>query len=755
MGPAASNSPAPQTAASKAALDVKLASDLLIQLNIIRKNARIYPDSHPALRASVGRAARLLQAFFKENEAFSLTVARNTVQIGKHRLSPGNPVVAEFAAHLRDRSIHSMSLKRGIQEEGLARIGRLLSRDPKTLASEIPLGEAVAQASGGYAEVRLLDWNASEFAEVLEIDLSDRSASPGSSESSWNAFVRRLLQRGDEALLGGEQGLALSDVGGEKLAALADRLEAAQDRLADRQALADYVREGASGEEDTPHNRLLRLANTLESRLRNELIRTARQFAARSLKGAETLLNEKDVQLVLRVFEQVNAKGLPVTTKVVALVEALAGKAGEAARWRAIVERPSQEREFCEHVQALLSAQGFPAPPATEDPAQALRKLEEDLRLRTGSASTGSALLATLPKLSELEHYVTTLQDLLAGAASLAVAEAHARTLASLIAGQAQAGNWGIVLIVWRGLSEIEARTAPDNPALSDLCRKAKTQSWSPEEHPRLATAILSYGLDKAEFLSDILRVSGRTQGQQIVEAFAVEGRAAAQPALLALIVELREQTMPHVLRLLDDKRSAVVCRMLQLLQKFGDPTPLRKIEGLVGRPAVDVKLETLRTLAVLKSPKAPLLLRRAIGSPDERLSVGAIAIAQLIPSPEVSRALLEILRAPRWFKRTFDTDRKVEAARSLIAMQKAELLSEVYRCIARRPIFHAREFRRLRVEAFRTLINADASELGDLLRLGRRLGEPEITGICKELERRVRTRTTPAPQDGRGRTSA
>ncbi len=753
MSPATPNQPPSGTRTSKAAaLDLKVVADIFIQLNILRKNTKIYPDGHPALRTAVGRAARLLQAFHAQNEILAFMVARNTLQIGKQQLPPTNPIVAEYAVHLRDQSIHSMSLRRGITDEGLIRISRLLSGDPKALPPGLSLAEAVLQASGGFAEVRLLDWGESEFADVAEIALS-KGAAAGSSESSWESFIRRLVQRGDDALLGGEQGLALSEVGAERLAALTERLEEAQDRHADHEALADYSRDGT--EADTPRARLLRLANTLEGGLRTELTRPSRQFGARSHKTADGLLMEKDVLLVLRVLEKVNAGGPPVESRVVALMDALAGTPRSAPGWPVTLQRPSQEREFSEYVHALLSVRGFPPPPATDRPVEALRKLEEDLRIRTGSAATGSAILADLPSLSTPEHYITTLLDLLGGAASLPVAQVHARTLAGLIASQAAAGNWGIVLIVWRGLGEIEAQTATDNGALSELCRQAKTQSWNPEDHPHLATAILRYGLDKAEFLSDILRVTGRTQGQQIVEAYALESREAALSALLPMIVELKEQTMPHVLRLLDDKRSPVVCRMLQLLQRFGDPTPLRKIEGLMARPAVDVKLETLRTLIRLDSPKASALLLRVIGSPDEGLSVGAIAVARFLPRPEISRTLLEILQAPRWFKRTYDTDRKVEAARSLIGMQKADLLSEVCRIIARRSIFHAREFRRLRVEAFRALVHTDVSKLGDFLELGRSLGDPEITGICKELERRIRTGGGPERQDSQARSSA
>jgi hypothetical protein len=393
MSPATPNRPTPGMAASRAGVDLKLVSDILIQLNILRKNTKIYPDGHPALRTSVGRAARLLQAFHAQYEILAFTVARNTLQIGKQQLPPSNPIVAEYAAHLRDQSIHAMSLKRGITDEGLIRVSRLLSGDPKALPPEMSLAEAIAQASGGLAEVRLLDWSASEFADVPEIDLSNRAAA-GSSESSWDAFIRRLVQRGDEALLGGEQGLALSEVGTEKLAALADKLEAAQDRLADHETLADYAKDGT--EEDTPRARLLRLASTLEPRLRTELTRPSRQFATRSLKTAEALLNEKDVLLVLRVLEKVNAEGPPVDSRVVALVHALAGTARSAPGWPVTLERPSQEREFSEYVHALLSVRGFPAPPATDRPMEALRKLEEDLRIRTGSAATGSAILANL-----------------------------------------------------------------------------------------------------------------------------------------------------------------------------------------------------------------------------------------------------------------------------------------------------------------------------------------------------------------------
>lgn len=746
MSPATPTQP-PAGAAGRSALDVALVSGLLVQLNILRKNTKIYPDGHPALVASGGRAARLLREFHTRTDTFALTISRDTLQVGQYQMPRNNPIVAEFATHLHNQSVYAFSLKRGITDSELAQVIRLLGSDAAALPPGSSLPEAVIQASRGLAEVRLLEWGEAEFVDVAELDLAEPTRPEEAAGRSWESFIRRLLHRGDDALLGGEEGIALSTLGAERLAKLVDRLEDPRKGAADHGILADYVREGTA--EETGQQRLLRLANSLEPGFRAELTRVPRLFTTRPSEATERLLEEKDAVLALGVLERLNATGPPIDPRLVSLLDGLADGRRHTPAWRPPLERPSQEREYSEHLQALLSARGFPPPPPTADAEAALRKLESDLQFRIGGEpGIAQNPLAALPALATPEHYATTLLDLLAGTTDPRVAERRARLLAGLIADHAQAGHWGIVLTLWRGLGALEAAAAPPFPELPELCRQAKTQTWNPEDHPRLATAILSYGLDKADFLADILRVTGRTQGQQIVDTYAQEGRESALAALFPLIVELKEQTMPHVLRLLDDKRPAVVCRMLQLLQQFADPTPLRKIEGLVARSDRTVKLEALRTAALLGSPKAPAFLVQLIQSPDPALSVGAIAIARLAPQAGVIRALREVLTAPRWFRRSYDLDRKVEAARSLLGMGKSELFADVYRAISRRPFFHLRDFLRLRLEVFRALARADLPGLGDFIRLGRSLRDAEIASLCRELERRQRAQTA-APRKG------
>ncbi|MFA5027327.1 MAG: hypothetical protein WC713_05580, partial [Candidatus Methylomirabilota bacterium] len=731
MSPATPDRPISAPMAAKPALDVKLASTLIVQLNILRKNTKIYPDGHPALLASVGRTAKLLHEFFARTDTFALAVAKDALLVGQHQLPRSNPIVAEFATHLHDQSIYALSLKRGIAEPELAQVARLISGDTAALPPDTPLPEAISQASRGHAEIRLLDWSGSEFSDEAEIDLTDRAAAAGADGTSWESFIRRLLQRGDEALLAGEGGIALSEVNAEKLARLTDRLEASQEAATDHRTLTDYLR-GGQGEADASHSvpqRLQQLSGTLSPDIRAALTGASRLLVARSPQTADTLLHGKEAALILKALEDVNSAGRSIDPRAVALVESLAEGGRQAPGWPPALERPSQEREFSEHVQAFLTVRGFPSPPESANPAAALRKLEEDLAIRTGSGQAASIakLLADLQASGNLEHYATTLLDLLSATSDPALAEGRARKLAGLLADQAHAGRWGIVLTIWRGLGELEALPQPATPGLPELCRKAKTQFWNPEDHPRLATAILTHGLDQGEFLADILRVTGRTQAQQIVETYAQESRESALAPLLPLIVELKEQTMPHVLRLLEDKRPAVVTRMLQLLQRFGDPAPLRKVESLAARADREIKLEALRTLASLGSPKTPQLIVRFIGSADEALSLGAIAAARLAPHPEVIRLLLAILADSRWFKRSYDLDRKIEAARSLIGMGNSDLLSGIFRAISRRPFFHVKAFHRLRLEVFRALARTDLSGLDDFVRLGRAAHNAEI----------------------------
>jgi HEAT repeat protein len=748
MSPATPDTPAASGAPpAKQPPDLKLASNILIQLNIVRKNSRIYADGHPALQASVRRTLQLLGEFFANAEAFSLAVTRDSLLLGDHEFPRQNVIIAELVSYLHNQSIYVFTLKRGITEEEFLQVNRLLSSEGKTLLSGTPLDEAVARLAGGHAEIRLIDWTASEFTDETEIDLAKQARDAGSGESSWESFIRHLLQQDAEDLPAWMVGPSPLDSGEERLAAVQSQAGQAPDRgTVDRRASEECARKPGAAEADTDWNRVRRVATAVEPGLRTELLQGLPPPASPSAQEAVHRLEEKDSQLVLEVLESLSRTGLPIHPKALRLVEALAECDPAGLGWR-LDQLDSHERDFSEPIRTLLSVSGFPDPPSTQGSGEAPPKGEDELS--RAAASAAATWSRDIPR-----HYAATLLDLLQAAPKSGAAETCARALADRILISALEGDWETVTAGWIGLDELAARTDLASPIVPECCRKAKMQFGDTEKLSRLAAALLAYGIHQTEGLGEILRLAGQSLAQPLVETLALEEREPAQRALIPLVIDLKDHTLSHVIRLLDDPRGPVVCRMLLVLQQMGDQGVLRRIEKLLLHGERQVRLEALRTLTLLGSPRAPALLLRAIRDPDEQLSVGAIAIAPHASHPEITQTLLAIAKDPRRFKRAYDLPRKSQAVRSLIATGRVEVFPDLYRLAAKRPLFHAKAFRRLRAEIFRALAQADVPVPGDFLRLGRSLRDAEIANVCREIERRLRAGARPSQQAERQGTS-
>jgi hypothetical protein len=306
------------------------------------------------------------------------------------------------------------------------------------------------------------------------------------------------------------------------------------------------------------------------------------------------------------------------------------------------------------------------------------------------------------------------------------------------------AADWDAVVAAWQGLDRLLARTDL-TPVLHDLCTRVRAQFGDEERLSRLAAAVLAGELNRADSLPEIVRLAGAPAVQPLLEALA-RAEESALPGLIALTVAMQEHTLARVLALLDDPGEAVVCRMLAVLQALRNPEHLGRIEKLLGHRQLRIKLEALRTMAILGSRRAPALLVRGIQSSNEEMALGAIAAAHHTAHADVIRALLAVATESPWRKQPYDAPRKIEAARALIAMGHREALRELHGLLARRPFFHAKAFRRLQVEIFRALAEADVPDGETFIQLGRKIGDAEITASCREMERRLRGRGA-APQ--------
>ena len=732
MSPPTPKAPAP---------DLKLASLILVQLNVLRKNTRIYADTHPALLASVQRAIQHLEQFFARGDDFSLVVTKDSAHVGGIEIPLQNAVVAEFITFLHDQSVYVFTVKRGIGGEALLKVIRLLCADSGSLQA-VPLDVAVAEAAGKHVEIRLVDWESSEFTELTEIDLTQGKDDAGGG-NSWDSFIRHLLQQG-----GDDVQAWVGTVGADKVMAAAAAAEEGPGTAAlDARTVRKVIRGGSGAAASLEvWERVRRAASCVDPGLRAELLQSLQPPATSAQEAA--VLEELDARLVLDVLDGLNRDGVQIHPKALKLAEALAGVDRTGQEWRVTqLDRPARARELSETLRNFLTTSGFPPVPAAQGAQEPLRLESAASPAASGPSPAGEIFGAAARAIRT--HYASTLADLLQGATTPAIVELCGRALSGFILTSALAGNWEAVTAAWTGLADLAARPGLSS-AIRDACQKAKTQYGEQENMARLAASLLAYGVDKAPALLDILRLAGPSQAGPLIEAIARDERDVALPVLLPLLMEMRAEVLPHLQQALVEARGAVACRLLRVLQQLGDQD-LSKVEKLLARPELDVRLEALRTLALLGSPRAPALLLRVIRGAEGALALGAIEISRHVKHPDVTQALLAILKDSRWNKADYDLERKVEVARSLVATGRPEALRELCQFIAKRPIFHGKDFQRLRVQVFQSLAQGDVTGVEEFLRLGRTLREPEIATACREIERRLRGGKTAAAQQVKG----
>jgi HEAT repeat protein len=490
--------------------------------------------------------------------------------------------------------------------------------------------------------------------------------------------------------------------------------------------------------------RAARLATNLAADFQEALLSEVHGFAGQSLESSAPLLERKDGKIILTAVERALKSAGAIHPRVVTLVDTLAAWTDPSAAPAPPLDRPSEERAYSEAVDALLSARAFPSAPHVQQEAVLLKRIEAALQSRVAAwgGSADAEPLAGLRPAAAQEHLAMTLLDLVRQRAD----EGAARALSGFLDRQAHAGAWGLVVAIWSGLTDIEAGAGQADPGIRDLCRKARMQHWSPENLPRITEAILAHGVDRTEGLKEILKAVGATHAERLVERLAAEEQPGQDETLLGLAVDLKEHALPHVLRLLDDDRVEVVRRMLAVLERMKEQSALRKIETLLSRPETDVKTEALGVLFRLRSPRALMLLLRMMADEDLQVSLAGIAAARLSSHTHVVRALLEIVRAPRWFRRSFDLDRKLEAVRSLAAIGRRDALPTLFRLDTARALFHARAARQLRLEIFRSLEHYEPEKIAAIIRWGRKSKDQDLVAICQALERRRPPAGEPAP---------
>lgn len=732
--------------------DLKLVSDILMQLNVVRKNTVLYPRGHPQLEASLSRITRFMEKHFAYHPALTLAVTRDSLILGEWELPRTNPIFQELAAHLHEHSIYQISFSPGVNSEEIHLLCRVLSGDPLCIERGEKIVDALNRMGVRYISLSILDVSQFEFSEETEVDLDEQLLCEGSSGASWQNYIRALLEKGaEEGLTEEDDGIELTNVDPVLLAQFLNQMEKrASKKVSYDRAAADYIRNlGVSDAvldqvKDTHvKESFLGLVANLNAELRGELLSKDFEFSSRGRNVTPAIFDTPPAKILLEALEDINRWGMRIDTRMLSLLDRLASADVHADLQEDLAGEMNEDEEhlFSQISLAFLTTTGF-RPRAYPDDRKklAVRLFNEVTGLikdKRVESRTEKGLEAEFSTDAISGHLTKTLLDLLEESEDADFAEVCCESLSVILARTLLDGRFDQLIYIWNELALMEqgAKTAEK----AEMCRKARAELKTPENLSAIALAIRDKRTGKSEELADILRELSSQSAECMINSLCDEADEAARRVLVEFVAENYWQTRDAILAVMvEEKRPEALLALMGVVRKARDKGALTLVENLLEHPDARVRVDALSSLTVLGHPKAAEHIVAAMADPDPDFALGAVNVAGMIQDPKVISALLAVVKDSRLLALGYGVAKKKAAIKALSFIGSQEALPELLKLVSSKKFFNSKEFEKIKLDIFKSLEGYDPEKTRPFVEIGLKSGDLAIANICENLMQKI-----------------
>jgi hypothetical protein len=709
-------------------LDTKLLSNLVYQLNIVRRQVGAYPPGHQVVRASAERTIKILENLKISASQVTIGVARDRLMLGGAPLDPKNPVYREYAQALFAHGIISQTLQYGLSAEELCQFSSLLACKPEELLTRGGIAEAMLQAGLQHLSITLLD--DSRFATRAVTPTGHPEESAKTNGCLWEQFVRSMLTGSDAegfapgvlADLNSPRGLAgqVSEAQpGDEVASMADYDQAIITFLRglDREQLS-------RGQHDEMLDRFRDFIGALHTPLRRQFLSSTFFALTVHEESAGRLLSRFPGAMLMDALDDLNARQVPVSSFILQVLSKLPadgagfplpGQGGghlsdaEAEERLKLVFAEHQAADFVpEDYQMVLG--GLPSPGAppvlpADTVAELLAEIHEQA-LEHRLCAIVSYLLQHDPDGTDCEDLTVHLQPF----------------VQHFIA----TGDFAALIDLYRQLTDGE-----------EVARHKQDGIFA--RHGFLREIIGSIPLwfkEKRQDILHLIRVIGPPFAPLLLDQLAEEPDRALRQQYLALLAEMGPEIRQEVAARLSDDRWQLVRNLVVLLRGLQDPQIVTLLEPLFRHPHESVRQEVLKTAFFCKDQHAdPALLQELEGS-GALPPLWAIGLARYSRDVRVRERLLQLLHLAPLTKEGLLV--QLAAVTALGQLGRPEALPELEQLLCGFSVRHPRRYRILQRKILESLTSYPLDEVLPIYRrLAGRL-RPDLAEMRRRAARHL-----------------
>jgi len=690
----------------------QLLGNTIIELNISRRKAGMYPDGHPEIEESLSRALEILQKVLELKGQIALAVAKDVLFIDDRPFDQKNPVYNEFALCLSSKGIISVIFARGITKEELHTFHQFLLRDAGEASPEA-LEKEFNQCGLSHIKAEFIDYEAFSFAEGAP--LKDDNLKRG----LWHRYVQELI-RGN---LRSSKYPVIREIPPETFARLINAVDAAEitDEVSDR-VMTAYVwqsLERISWIADL--NKLIKFINRLRPDLKKQFLSSSFARFPKEISLTEAMLRDISADEAIEFLDSINKKAaMPEAIKN--LIEKLSlltpeGFLGRISGRELIIDDiplpfdltiMSDEDDFnmfvndsyTEELHSLLTvAEG------NGEPVMA-HQSEKDWNDETLERKFNQILLELIASSADnhiIEHDYGYFNNLLKEQIDYFIGT----------------GQYDQVLKI---LLTVQSRTGESGLQFRNL------DALSPET---LASLVESFRIVGGQHRNDALALCtfcGDRIVLPLMDALTQEDSRRARKFLLDLVIHIADAAAPEAIKRLNDKRWFVKRNMLLIISESNSREALPHVRPYCYHDNLKLSFHAVKYMLKADERYGIEVLRRYLRSGTSDKMEMALSVAGVFGVKAIVPELIAVLG--KTAKRGSDWEQRIPVVKALGQIGDPRALSAFKNILDAKSLFFRTHLRRLKLEVIAALKNYPPEDVRTVI--GTVPEEKQLTGARK-----------------------
>ena len=305
-------------------IDSLALSSLIIELNILRRNSRSYPEGHQVIDAALNKVLKTYAGLEEAGGEIVIGVACDAIFLGDAPLEKSNLIYRDFARVLHERGIGALLLHRGLSIEELRSFLTILGTRREDIYAAGGIEKVWAESGIVSLEIRAIRYDLFSATEEARCAKGEAKAAP---QGLWEQFARGLVNGGLAP-----EGFDQESLDPELLAEALNQQFRQPDGPGAAPDFAGYLGEGDPGGEAGPvpeirqtaqgYRKLAAFVGRLTPGLRRQFLSST--FDIKKIgNGSRTegLIRQLSAEVVIETLEDINNDQISVPPFVLGLLQ--------------------------------------------------------------------------------------------------------------------------------------------------------------------------------------------------------------------------------------------------------------------------------------------------------------------------------------------------------------------------------------------------------------------------------------------------